>query len=138
MNKREVLEFLNRNPVVYLATIDEGKPRVRGMQLYRADEGGIVFQTSTPKDLQKQLERNPEVELCSFNPTEFKQVRVSGRVEQIQDESLKKEVVEKRPFLKPLVENQGLKAITLWRIKNGKAIEWTMEMNFVPKSYVEL
>lgn len=138
MNKKEILDFLNTHPVVYLATVEDGKPRVRGMGLYRADENGIILQTSTPKDLQKQLERNPEVEMCCFSPEEFKQVRVSGQMEQIDDEAMRKEVIEKRPFLKPLVDNQGLRVITLWRLKQGKALVWTMDSNFAPKSYVEL
>jgi uncharacterized pyridoxamine 5'-phosphate oxidase family protein len=64
MTKTEILEFINANPTCYLATAENNKPRVRGMRMYRADGKGIIFQTSNVKDLCKQLNENPNVELC--------------------------------------------------------------------------
>jgi pyridoxamine 5'-phosphate oxidase len=138
VNKAEILQYLTENPTVYLATCEDGKPRVRGMGLYRADDEGILIQTSTPKDLNRQLQKNPEVELCSFNPKNFSQIRVCGRVEEVKDLALKREVLEKRSFLQHLVDKEGLEAITVWRLRNGKAFVWTMEKNFAPKDYVQL
>ena len=83
MNKDEILDFLNSNPVFHLATIEGDKPRVRGMLMYRADENGIVFHTGKMRDLHKQLTENPNVEM-SFNNGSDKdliQVRISGTVE---------------------------------------------------------
>lgn len=59
MNKTEIFEFLNANPVFHLATIDGGRPCVRGMLLYSADENGIVFHTGKMRDLHKQLTEKP-------------------------------------------------------------------------------
>src|SRR4030065_1697266 len=102
MNKNEVFEFLDTNPVFHLATIEGNKPRVRGLLLYKADENGIIFHTGKMKDLHKQLTKNPHVEMC-FNNGNFEnliQIRVSGTVELIEDLELKKEIVQKREFLK--------------------------------------
>ncbi len=138
MTKQEIVDFVKRNPIVYLATAEDKKPRVRGMMLYRVDEDGIIFHTGKTKDLQKQLERNPDVELCCFSQQENKQVRIAGKVEALKDEALKKEIVEKRPFLKPWIEERGLDFLTVWRIKGGVATIWTMETNLEPKEYIEL
>jgi len=138
MDKKEIIDFVKRNPVVYLATAEGKKPRVRGMMLYRVDEDGIIFHTGRTKDLQKQLERNPDVELCCFSQQENKQVRIAGKVEALKDDALKKEIVEKRPFLKPWIEERGLDFLTVWRIKGGVATVWTMETNLEPKEYIKI
>ena len=66
MNKTEIFEFLNANPVFHLATIEHGRPRVRGTLLYSADESGLVFHTGKMRGLHNQLTENPNVEM-SFN-----------------------------------------------------------------------
>ena len=77
----------------------------------------------------------------SFNNGKFEdlvQIRVSGRVELVEDINLKKEIVEKREFLKPLVEKMGYEPFAVYRMQKGVATIWTMKTNFVPKEYVEL
>ena len=140
MNKNEIFEFLNANQIFHLATVEGNKPRVRAMMMYRADENGIIFHTGKGKDLHKQLSVNPQVEM-SFNNGKFEdlvQIRVSGRVELVEDINLKKEIVEKREFLKPLVEKMGYEPFAVYRMRKGVATIWTMKTNFVPKEYVEL
>ncbi len=41
MEKQEILEFLKKNPVFFLATSEGDHPHVRAMMLYRADEEGV-------------------------------------------------------------------------------------------------
>jgi len=138
MTKQEIIEFINKNPAFSLATTEGSLPHVRIMMIYRADENGLIFATTTLKDLHKQLQANPAVELCFFNQKEFSQVRVEGTVELLDDMELKKQIVEDLPFLKPLVENKGYDVILCYRIKDPKALFWTMEKNFEPKEYIQL
>ena len=138
MTKTEVLEFVQKNPVFSLATIDGNQPRVRLIMLYRADENGIIFITGRYKDLYKQLQDNPAVELCFYNHEQGLQVRIEGSVEMLDDLELKKQVVEAFSFLKPFVESQGYEALICNCLKNGKATTWTMETNFEPKQYIQL
>ena len=138
MDKTEIFEFLNKNPVVYLATCENGSPHVRGMLMYRCDDEGIIFHTGKTKDLHKQLEHNPLIELCSFSQAENKQVRVSGKMEEVKDESLKKRIVEDRPFMKPWIEKYGLNVLTVWKVTKAVACVWMMETNFSSKEYIKL
>ena len=140
MNKTEIIGFLNANPVFHLATVEGNKPHVRGMYLYQADENGILFHTGKMKDLHKQLIVNPNVEM-SFNNGKFEnliQVRISGTVELIEDLELMKEIVQKRPFLKPWVERDGFDLLAVYRIRKGMAVVWTMNANFASKVPIEL
>lgn len=140
MNKNEILEFLNANPVFHLATIEGNKPHVRGLLLYKADENGIVFHTGKMKELHKQLTENPQVEMC-FNNGKFEnliQIRVQGSVELVEDLEQKKEIVQKREFMKPWVEKMGYDFLAVYNLKKGTAAVWTMATNFAPKELVEL
>ena len=138
MTKEEILEFATKYPVFSLATIDGNQPRVRSMMLYKADENGIIFCTGRDKDVNKQLSANPAVELCFYNAEQGRQVRIEGTVEMLEDLELKKKVVEAFPFLKPWVEIQGYEVMICYRLKNARAITWTMETNFDPKQYIQL
>jgi pyridoxamine 5'-phosphate oxidase len=56
----------------------------------------------------------------------------------VDDMALKKEIVAKRDFLKPWVEQQGWDMLVVYRLKKGRATTWTMQTNFDPKTYVDL
>ena len=138
MTKEEVIEFAQKNPLFSLATTDGNQPRVRMMMVCRADENGIIFSTGRDKDVNKQMQANPAVEMCFFSTEENRQVRIEGAVELLDDLELKKEIVEKFPFLKPWVEMQGYEVMITYRLQNGKATTWTMETAFEPKQYIQL
>jgi uncharacterized pyridoxamine 5'-phosphate oxidase family protein len=92
------------------------------------------------KDLCRQLSADAHVEL-SFNNGKFDnltQVRVRGTAELVEDPDLKKEIVQKRPFLKPWVEQDGYEKLAVYQVKNGKAMVWTFKDNLAPKEFVEL
>lgn len=138
MDKKEILEFLNANPVCFLATAEGSQPHVRGMLMYRADENGIIFSSGTMKDLYKQIKENPQVELCFFSQKDNTQIRVSGSAKLVDDLEFKKEIVNNRDFLKPWVEERGYEMLSVFRIENCQATVWTIEANFAPKSWIKL
>jgi len=140
MTRDEYYAFMNANPSFFLATVDGNQPRVRGMFLYRADEDGILFHTGKMKDVYAQLMAEPKAELCFISKKELRQVRVSGKLELVEDQGLKEEIVSHptRAFLKPWVEEQGYDFLAVFRLRNGKATTWTLETNFAPKEYVDL
>lgn len=138
MTREEVIEFAAKNPVCSIATIDGNRPRVRMIMLYQADGNGIIFCTGRPKDLNKQLQANPAAEMCFYNADEGRMVRIEGSAKSLDDLELKKKVVEKFTFLKPVVESRGYDVMVCYRLDNAKATTWTMETNFEPKQYIEL
>jgi uncharacterized pyridoxamine 5'-phosphate oxidase family protein len=140
VDKKEILAFITKNPTAYLATVEGKKPHVRAMGTFRADENGIVFAMQSPKDVYKQLVKNPETELCYF--ADGVQLRVSGRLEQVTDLALKKQILEKRPFYKPGVDEQGWDYMGAFIMKHGKACVMDMKgppsPPGTPKTYITL
>lgn len=139
MDKKEIIEFINKNPVGYMGTVDGDKPRVRAMGTYSADESGIIFSMQSPKDVYKQLKKNPATEVCYF--ANGVQVRVCGEMEEITDKALKEQIVEKRTFYKPGVEKQGLDYVGAFILKNAKATVLDMKNQpeaGAPKTWIDL
>lgn len=145
MNKEEIYQFITNNPVFFLATIENDKPRCRGMLLYKADEqNGIVFHTGANKDLFKQISKNSNVEMCFNDFKSGKQIRVFGKLEEITDNKYKEEICSHptRAFLKPWKESVPVEIfysnLKVFSLKNGKAVIWTMATNFAPKQEISL
>lgn len=138
MVREEIIQFINTHIPSYLATIENGEPRVRGMAHYRADDKGIIFHTGAKKDLMEQIRKCPKAEMCVFDQDSGVQVRVRGDVEVFEDRVLQEEIVAARPFLKPIVEAIGWDALVLFRMVNCVATVWTMADNLSPKTFVRL
>jgi len=138
MTREEILSYLNTNTIVFLATVENGAPRVRGMSLYRADDQGILFHTGEFKDIPSQLRSCPLAELCAFDMNTGTQIRVRGPVEFVDDQALKEEIVEARPFLNPFLDAKGHESLVLFRITDCQATTWTMADNLETKKFIKL
>ena len=140
MTKEEMFNLMNSTMVMHLATVEDGQPHVRGMLLYKADKNGIIFHTGSFKDVFKQIEKNPKVEVC-FNSNDI-QLRVKGIIEEVNDTELKKEIFAHptRKFLhQPLwLENNIEGVFRILRIKNCEATTWTMKENFDKTEWVKI
>jgi len=144
MSGQEILELINSIPIFHLATVEGEQPRVRAMMLYKADDDGIIFHSGTMKDVYKQIIENPQVELCFNDYKKGIQVRVSGKLEIVDDINLKDEITAhpSRRFLKGWKESGSMRdfynTFVVFRLSNGIASTWTMESNFAPKEYIRL
>jgi pyridoxamine 5'-phosphate oxidase len=126
MNLQDCIQFATENPVCFVATTDGDQPRVRGFLLWFANEDGFYFATLSPKEVYKKLKNNPKVEVCFYNnPAELqdaKQMRVTGKVEFLDDEELKKKIAEERQMAGQPIEH----LCEVFRIHTGEAHFWTM------------
>jgi pyridoxamine 5'-phosphate oxidase len=137
MNKAEIFAYMKAHPDCALATVEGNEPRVRAIGVYKISEEEIIIQTNVTKDLNKQLLKNPNVEMLFFNKTAGpNQIRVRGTVEPITDAVSLKKVVEDRPFLKDAIAKGS--GPSLFRVKKPMAYVWGIEVNFVPKAFVPL
>lgn len=80
-----VEKFLKEAQTYYLATVDGDKPRVRPFGTVHIFEGKLYIQTGKSKDVYKQIEKNPNVEICACTGPEW--LRVEGKL--VEDDNLK-------------------------------------------------
>ena len=62
---QEVYDFLKKAGTYYLATVDGDQPRVRPFGTIDICDGKMYIQTSKKKDVSKQIEKNPKIELSA-------------------------------------------------------------------------
>jgi pyridoxamine 5'-phosphate oxidase len=132
MSLKECTDFANKNQVSYLATIDGIQPRVRGMMLWFANPDGFYYHTSNTKNLYRQLVKNPHVELCFYHNDEqsgMKMLRVAGIAEFIENEQLKNQLLEERPYIRGMSSDPTVPNLAIFRISHGEAYFWTMADN---------
>ena len=114
----EVWRFLKDSGVYYLATIDNGVPRVRPFGTIEIFENHLYIQTGKKKDVFKQIQNNPNVEICAFK--DGKWIRVSGEL--IPDDRIeaKKDMLDKNPELRAMYNENDDNTIVLY-FNKGKA-----------------
>ena len=75
-NLAGVARFLKDAGTYYLATVEDGQPRVRPFGTAHLFEGRLYIQTGRSKAVSRQILANPKVELCACLGDEW--IRVSG------------------------------------------------------------
>jgi pyridoxamine 5'-phosphate oxidase len=130
MDQAACIDFANAHPICFLATEDQGRPRVRPLLLWFADQDGFTFMTMSPKQLSEQLHRDARVEVCFFNGAEelpdARSLRVTGAVEFLDDAELVHKVSEERAALEGLIGRPLEPIAEVFRVRHGQARFWTL------------
>lgn len=76
----EVVNFLQENPVQYLATVGrDGKAKCRPFMFCFEQDGKLWFCTNNTKDVYKDIQNNPYIEVCVSSPS-YEWIRLNGKV----------------------------------------------------------
>ena len=65
-NINDVCDFIKKCGVYYLATVENDQPRNRPFGTINLFEGKLYIQTGKIKEVSKQIQKNPKVEICCF------------------------------------------------------------------------
>lgn len=99
MNK--IVEFLNDTKIFYLATIDGDKPRVRPFGAVMEKDGKIYFCTNNQKDVYRQMQKNPNIEI-SATKENGDWIRLSGKAVFDSSKDTKQTMLDECPVLKTM------------------------------------
>ncbi len=97
---KEVFEFLKKCETYFLATVDGDQPRVRPFGTIHIFEDKLYIQTGKSKDVSKQIQANPKVEICGFSGGEW--VRLSGELVRDDRVEAKKSLLDAYPSLQQM------------------------------------
>jgi uncharacterized pyridoxamine 5'-phosphate oxidase family protein len=95
---QEVYDFLKKAKTYYLATTEGDQPRVRPFGTIDLFEGKLYIQTGKVKDVAKQIQANPKIEICAF--TEGSWIRVQANATEDPRREAKVHMLEAYPSLK--------------------------------------
>lgn len=97
---QEVYEFIKKCGTYYLATVDGDQPRVRPFGTINVFEDKLYIQTGKCKDVSKQIQANPKVEICGF--AEGIWVRIAGKLVRDDRKVAKENMLDAYPNLKAM------------------------------------
>lgn len=102
MNK--VVEFLQDNPVQYLATVGrDGKAKCRPFMFLFEKDGKLWFCTNNTKNVYKDMQENPYIEVTVSSPA-FAWIRLHGKAV-FEDNMEVKEGAMNNPIVKSQYDN---------------------------------
>ena len=114
----EVLEFLRKCWTYYLATVEWDQPRVRPFWTINIFENKLYIQTGRSKNVSKQIQANPKVEISAA--LEWKRIRVSWEL--VRDDRIepKKAMLDRYPELRGMYDENDHNTEVLY-FKNATA-----------------
>jgi uncharacterized pyridoxamine 5'-phosphate oxidase family protein len=96
----EVLEFLKKAQTYYLATADGDQPRVRPFGTAEIFEGKLYIQTGKVKNVAKQIEKNPKIEICAM--AEGNWIRIEATAVEDDRIEARQDMLNKNPMLQTM------------------------------------
>jgi len=92
------IEFLKTNQVFHLATVDGKEARVRPFGFVMNRDGKLYMCTSKAKDVYKQMNENPGIEVSAMGP-EGTWLRIRGNIAFDDSREAKAQAFEEAPML---------------------------------------
>ena len=97
---KNVYEFIKNAGTYFLATVEGDQPRVRPFGTIDLFEDKLYIQTGKVKEVSKQIQANPKVELSAF--AEGKWIRVAGTLVRDDRVEAKAHMLDQYPNLKAM------------------------------------
>lgn len=117
----EVVTFLQENPVQYLATVGrDGKPKCRPFMFCFEREGKLWFCTNNTKEVYKDLQENPYVEVSTSSPA-YAWIRLSGKAVFADDRAVKEGCME-NPIVKGQYQSADNLIFVVFYLEGAKAV----------------
>jgi uncharacterized pyridoxamine 5'-phosphate oxidase family protein len=128
----KVCRFLKEAGVYFLATEEDDQPRVRPFGTVNIFDGKLYIQTGKKKDVSKQIEANPKVEISACRGADW--IRVTGELCADERREAKKAMLDAYPQLRSMYsEDDGntvvyafthAKAVFSSFTKAPETVEW--------------
>lgn len=116
----KVIELLKGSQYGYLATVDDGKPRVRPFGFMFEEEGKLYFCTNSNKDVYKQLSILPYVEYA-ITTKDMVTVRINGEIKFCEDIDKKEKALNASELVKRGYKTADNPIFKVFYIEHGTA-----------------
>ncbi|HEY1406139.1 MAG TPA: pyridoxamine 5'-phosphate oxidase family protein [Spirochaetota bacterium] len=113
--------LLQENRSGYLASIDDGQPRVRPFEFQFFDSGRLWFGTSNKKKIFAQLTQDPRIEF-STTSKEMVTVRVRGKVLFTDDRAVKEKILATNQLIRSIYKSADNPVFEVFSMEHGDVI----------------
>jgi uncharacterized pyridoxamine 5'-phosphate oxidase family protein len=97
---KEVLDYLRKCHIFYLATEEGDQPRVRPFGIAEEFEGKVYIQTGKVKNVSKQIQNNNKIEICACDGPTW--LRLEAKACRDDRREAKVYILDKHPELKSM------------------------------------
>ena len=118
---QKTLQFLQDNKVFYLATSENGRPRVRPFGLVVEHEGKLWFSTANIKPVYRQLQANPLVEISATAPS-MDWIRLSGKAVFENNRKVNQKAFEVLPMLAKIYQGPDDPAFEVFYLADAEVV----------------
>lgn len=116
-----IISFLNENRVVFLATVENGAPRVRPFQFQFAQGGRLWFCTAKSKPVYAQLKADARLEL-SATAKNMATLRLQGRANLDDDMEVKRRIIAENALVRGIYASAENPDFTAFSVNHGEAV----------------
>ena len=118
-NAQRIDEFMNEAQVFFLATVDGDKPKNRPLGFHLLKDGKLYFGIGNHKDVYKQMEKNPYVEIVALVETDF--LRYYGKAVFEEDYALADAIVAENEFLQSICNDETGFKLAIFHLEEATA-----------------
>lgn len=118
-NAQRIDEFMNEAQVFFLATVDGDKPKNRPLGFHLLKDEKLYFGIGNHKDVYKQMEKNPYVEIVALVETDF--LRYYGKAVFEEDYTLADAIVAENEFLQSIYNDETGFKLAIFHLEEATA-----------------
>lgn len=118
---KEITDILANTPMCFIATANGNQPRVRAFQYQFEQEGKLWFCTAKSKDVFKQLQANPSVEICAVQQ-DMTWIRITANVTLDDNRAVKERILSEQPLIKGIYGTADNPDFTTFAIAHGEYV----------------
>jgi len=100
MSPEDFVAYLENCGKYFVATMDVDQPRVRPFSFVAAIDGNVYFMTRKPKDVYKQLVKNPKVQIAAFPNEGMSWMRITCKLVEEETPKIRTTFLDKYPSMK--------------------------------------
>ncbi|MCX7828231.1 MAG: pyridoxamine 5'-phosphate oxidase family protein [Thermanaerothrix sp.] len=123
-SKKDMYDFLSKNPFGFLATLSTEGPRVRPFMFQFEDQGCPLFCLSNDKEVFGQLKEDPRCEVAFCSPDWSVTLRIRGRAEFFPGLEQKARILEGNETLRDMYKTPDNPSFEVFRLAQWEAFFW--------------
>lgn len=124
MSIEKVNNFLSEAKIYYLTTVNGDKPKCRPIGLNILDDGKIYFGVGDFKEVYKQMQVNPNVEICATIGGKF--LRYYGKAVFETNDKIANQAIEILPMLKNIYNEETGHKMAMFHLEESTADFYSM------------
>lgn len=116
---RKALQLLREVKSVAFATLNQGRPDARIIDVMLVGDDGLYFLTARGKPFYKQLQESRNIAVCGMNRN-YVAVRLVGQIEPCNDRKVVDRIFEHNPMMNDLYPGEKRDILEAYRLYCGK------------------